>query len=61
MNTSLVNDNEIFIKTSMQNIDSFINKNQYKNAFKLLILFLDRLNNEDTKKVISYYDGKILA
>ena len=59
--TSTTYDNDMFIKTSIKNIDNFIEKNQYKNAFNLLILFLERLNNEDTKTVISYYDGKISA
>jgi hypothetical protein len=35
---------KIYILGSRQNIDNFINKNEYKKAFGLLILVLERLD-----------------
>ena len=47
---------EIYISGSKQNIDSFINKNEYRKAFGLLILVLERLDDGAQKnEFIDYY------
>lgn len=48
-------DVEKYISGSKLNIDNYIRKNEYKKAFGLLILFLERLNSEEKVLVIDYY------
>ena len=45
----------IYISSSKQNIDNYIRKNDYRSAFRLLILFLERLNFEEKTQVVDYY------
>ena len=53
-NTKEENDKR-YILGSRQNIDSFINKNEYRKAFGLLILVLDRLDDKQKIEFIGYY------
>ena len=47
---------EIYILESRKNIDSFINKNEYRKAFILLICVLERLDDGTQKNdFIDYY------
>jgi hypothetical protein len=47
---------KLYIAGSKQNIDSFINKNEYRKAFGLLILVLERLDDGAQKnEFIDYY------
>ena len=46
---------EEYISGSKLNIDNYIRKNEYRKAFGLLILFLERLDGEEKKQVIDYY------
>ncbi len=47
---------EIYILGSRKNIDSYINKNEYRKAFGLLILVLERLDDGTQKNdFIDYY------
>jgi hypothetical protein len=47
---------KLYISGSKQNIDSFINKNEYRKAFGLLILVLERLDDGSQKnEFIEYY------
>ena len=47
---------KIYILGSRKNIDSFINKNEYRQAFGLLILVLERLDDGTQKnEFIDYY------
>jgi len=48
-------DDEAYILGSKQNINSFINKNEYRKAFGLLILVLERLTNNQKEEFIDYY------
>ena len=48
-------DAEIYISGSKVNIDNYIRKNEYRKAFGLLILFLERLDGEEKAQVIHYY------
>ena len=49
----------IYILGSIQNIDSFIDANEYRKAFGLLIAVLERLDDGDQKnEVIDYYSKK---
>lgn len=50
-----VSEEEIYISGSKLNIDNFIHKNEYRKAFGLLILFLERLNDTEKAEVIDYY------
>ena len=58
-NTKEEND-EIYILGSKKNIDSFINKKEYRKAFGLLILVLERLDDGNQKnEFIDYYSKNI--
>ena len=48
-------EDEKYISCSKQNIDNFIHKHDYKRAFWLLILVLERLNDNEKKEFIDYY------
>jgi hypothetical protein len=48
-------DTEKYISVSKVNIDNYIRKNEYRKAFVLLILFLERLDGEEKTQVIDYY------
>ena len=48
-------DTEKYISGSKVNIDNYIRKNEYRKAFGLLILFLERLDGEEKAEVIDYY------
>ena len=50
-----VEDIEQYISGSKININNFISKNEYKKAFGLLILFLERLDDKEKSEVIDYY------
>jgi hypothetical protein len=47
--------NEKYISISKQNIDNFLTRYEYRKAFGLLILFLERLDDKDKVDVIDYY------
>ena len=48
-----------YILESIINIDSFINKNEYRRAFGLLIAVLERLDDGNQKnEFIDYYSKK---
>ena len=56
MENSKEENDRIYILGSIQNIDNFINKNEYRKAFGLLILVLERLDDGNQKnEVIDYY------
>jgi hypothetical protein len=46
---------DIYISRSKLNIDNFIRKNEYRKAFGLLILFLERLNDTEKTEIVDYY------
>ena len=50
-----VEDIEQYISGSKININNFISKNQYRKAFGLMILFLERLDDKEKSEVIDYY------
>ena len=50
---------KIYIIGSRKNIDSFINKNEYRKAFGLLILVLERLEDNQKNEFIDYYSKNI--
>ena len=52
-------DVESYLTGSKLNIDNYIRKNEYRKAFGLLILFLERLNGEEKAQVIDYYSKNI--
>ena len=53
-------DEKEYILGSIQSIDNFIHKNQYKEAFWLLILVLERLNDNQKIEFIDYYSKKLI-
>jgi hypothetical protein len=46
---------KIYILDSKKNIDTYINKNEYRKAFGLLILVLERLDEGEKNEFIDYY------
>jgi len=53
-------DVEKYISGSKLNIDNFIHKNEYRKAFGLLILFLERLDGKEKADVIDYYSNNLI-
>jgi hypothetical protein len=51
---------EKYISASKLNIDNFIRKNEYRKAFGLLILFLERLDGKEKAEVIDYYSKNMI-
>jgi hypothetical protein len=52
---NVYNNNNDYILMSKKKIDDFISNNDYKKAFGLLILVLDRLDTNNKKELINYY------
>ena len=52
---------KIYIQISKTNIDKSIRKNNYRKAFSLLIMVLERLDNNEKVEFISYYSKKIIT
>jgi hypothetical protein len=52
-------DNKLYIQMSKKNIDKFIDYFDYRKAFTLLILVLERLNENDKVEFIDYYSKKL--
>ena len=50
---------EMYISGSKRNVDNYISKYEYRKAFGLLILFLERLNNKEKTEVIGYYSKNL--
>ena len=50
---------QIYILNSKKNINNFIHKNEYGKAFGLLILVLERLDNNEKVEFINYYSKKL--
>jgi len=55
MKTDKESETLIYISSSKLNIDNFLRNNEYKKAFALLIVLLERLVDEDKTKVVNYY------
>jgi hypothetical protein len=55
MEKNIDSEEDIYISGSKLNIDNFMRKNEYRKAFGLLILFLERLNDTEKTSVIDYY------
>jgi len=51
---------EKYISASKLNIVNFIRKNEYRKAFGLLILFLERLDGKEKAEVIDYYSKNMI-
>ena len=51
---------EEYISGSKLNIDNYIRKNEYRKAFGLLILFLERLDGKEKAEVIEYYSKNMI-
>ena len=48
-------EDDIYISGSKLNIDNFMRKNEYRKAFGLLILVLERLDDKQKNDFIDYY------
>jgi hypothetical protein len=48
-----------YMQMSKNNIDKFTSENNYKKAFALLILVLERLNDNEKVEFIDYYSKKL--
>ena len=54
-----IDNHQIYIQLSKSNIDKAIYNNNYKKAFSLLIMVLERLNNEEKVEFINYYSTRL--
>jgi hypothetical protein len=50
---------QIYIRESKKNIDRFIDCSEYKKAFALLIMVLERLDDTEKTKFIDYYSKNL--
>jgi len=50
---------EIYIKKSIININEYINKNDYRKAFFLLVFVLEKLDANNKQELIEYYSNNI--
>lgn len=48
-------DIEKYISGSKVNIDNYIRKNEYRKAFGLFILVLERLDSKEKEEMVDYY------
>jgi hypothetical protein len=55
MESTKEENDKIYILDSKKNIDSYIHKNEYRKAFGLLILVLERLEDNQKNEFIDYY------
>ena len=55
MEKNIDSEEDIYISGSKLNIDNFMRKNEYRKAFGLLILFLERLNDTEKTEIVDYY------
>lgn len=51
--------NNIYIQMSKTNIDNYIYNFEYRKAFSLLIMVLERLDNNEKVEFIDYYSKKL--
>ncbi len=51
--------NKIYIQNSKTNINDYIQKNNYKKAFMLLIHVLERLDENERSEIINYYSKNL--
>lgn len=49
---------DIYLDLSKDKIDSMIKHNNYKSAFRTLILVLDHLDHSEREKMIKYYNDR---
>ena len=57
---TLEEDNDkLYILGSKTNIDNYIHKNEYRKAFGLLILVLERLDDKQKNEFINYYNENL--
>jgi len=47
--------NKMYIEMSKDNIDSYLEDHDYKKAFLLLIMVLERLDNNGKAELVGYY------
>ena len=50
-----------YIKMSKTNIDKYISNNEYKKAFALTILVLERINADEKVEFIDYYSKQLTS
>jgi hypothetical protein len=55
MESTKEENDKIYILASKKNIDGYIHKNEYRKAFGLLILVLERLDDNQKNEFIDYY------
>ena len=51
--------NKIYIQMSKTSIDTFINNNDYQKAFVLLVMVLEKLDNDEKVEFIDYYSKNL--
>ena len=61
METNSEYNDKIYILGAKKNINNYINKNEFRKAFGLLILVLERLDDNQKNDFIDYYSKNILS
>lgn len=62
MERSKEEDDELYISLSKENIDNYINNDNYRAAFGILLMTLDRLDNIKQKNYfITHYLNKYIS
>ena len=61
METNSEYNDKIYILGAKKNINNYINKNEYRKAFGLLILVLERLDDNQKNDFIDYYSKNMMS
>jgi hypothetical protein len=59
LQTTQEDNDKLYILGSKTNIDNYIHKNEYRKAFGLLVLVLERLDDKQKVEFINYYSENL--
>lgn len=57
---SQLTDAEIYIINSKQSIDNYIRRREFRSAFGLFVLVLERLKAEELPEFVRYYNNNLV-
>jgi len=52
---------DTYISLSKRNIDNYLRKGEFRKAFAILIMFLERLDDIEIRQVVDYYSTNLEA
>jgi hypothetical protein len=55
------NNNKKYIKMAKAYIDAYIRKNEYRKAFSMVIMVLERLDTDEKSELVDYYSKTLIS